>query len=119
MATYSGRLLMDWLKENKIAYEPANSSIGILRYVHGVRILLPHSTCLSVQTHPDVAGQAFAETFLIRTSDDDDSFTPIDDEELGYAEDVQRFGTPEDLFNHIEKVVAKFNPESTSSQQTW
>lgn len=118
MATYSARLIMTWLKEHNIQFKPASSSIGILHYVHGVRVLLPHSTCLSVQTHPDIAATAFAETFLIRTCDDDDSFTPVNDEELGYDEDVQRFGTPEELFNHIEKVVAKLNVDPPTNQPT-
>lgn len=87
--TYSLSLITTWLKHKNIEFKYASAPVdrfGI--YEHGIRISFP-SFNLSVQTHPMVAGWAFAETLK---SDD-----PINE---------TRHPTPEKLFEYLEELLS-------------
>jgi len=87
--TYSLSVITSWLKEKNIQFKYYSAPVdrfGI--YEHGVRIIFP-SFNLSVQTHPMVAGWAFAETLK---SDD-----PINE---------IRHPTPEKLFEYLEELLS-------------
>jgi hypothetical protein len=76
----------------------------------GPEMSLYHTGChvplggghLSIQTHPLVAAEAFAET-LLRAGP---VFQREDYAALGYySDDTRRFDTPEELFAHVREVL--------------
>lgn len=95
--SYSLKLVIDWLKTKDIQYKYASCPIGHGFTEHGVRVKLGGDCELSVQTHPDIAGPAFAETALMYNND----IAYV----LNYKWDVIRWDTPESLFEHIENMV--------------
>lgn len=108
--TYSCRLIAEFLEAERVYYTFNSAPVGILHYAHGLRISLGQddTVSMSIQTHPDIAATSFAETFLMRQTDDSSSVAQ-DDAELGYVyRDVRRFQTPELLFDHILQVVHKY-----------
>lgn len=88
--TYSLSIITAWLKEKNIPFNYAQASLGMLSsiYNHGIRINIKDNDVLSIQTHPDVAGWAFAET-LVRSN---------------MLSDI-RHETPEKLFEFIETLL--------------
>jgi aspartokinase len=62
--TYSLSLITEFLNSKGIPYEYCNARVGILFDNHGCRVQLSDIYTLSVQTHPDVAGDSFAEVAL-------------------------------------------------------
>lgn len=62
--TYSLRLVIDFLDENKIEYKYSNANVGFTIHNHGCRIQINDKYSLSIQTHPMVVGESFAETAL-------------------------------------------------------
>lgn len=83
--TYSLKIITDWLKQQNIPYVYADAPVDRFgMYHHGIRVSLP-TTELSIQTHPSVAGWAFAETLQISNMLSD-----------------TRHVTPEKLFEFIE-----------------
>lgn len=83
--TYSLKIITNWLKQQNIPYVYADAPVDRFGlYHHGVRVSLPASE-LSIQTHPTVAGWAFAETLQISNMFSD-----------------TRHETPEKLFEFIE-----------------
>jgi len=86
--TYSLRIITEWLKSKNITYNYSSSNVDMLNlYEHGLRISFKDYK-LSVQTHPTIAGWAFAES--LKTND------IISD---------TRHANPEDLFNFIEGLI--------------
>lgn len=85
--TYSLKIVTDWLDTKNISYEYRSAHVDSLKiYEHGVVIKLPGNSerSLSIQTHPSVAGWAFAETLMTH-----DLYSDV------------RHKTPEDLFTYI------------------
>lgn len=86
--TYSLSLITDWLKTKNIEYTFSSCGVDPIKiYEHGIKIDMGDYN-LSIQTHPSVAGWAFAET--LKTND---------------MSNEQRHKTPEDLFNYIEEII--------------
>jgi hypothetical protein len=86
--TYSLNIITRWLKSKKIEYKYCQSSmLGMYLYQSGIEIKIKDET-ISIQTHPMIAGCAFAET-LIRSDMMSDT----------------RHATPEDLFKFIESLL--------------
>ena len=86
--TYSLRIITEWLNSKNITYSYSSSNVDMLNlYEHGLRISFKDYK-LSVQTHPTIAGWAFAES--LKTND------IISD---------TRHETPQDLFNFIEGLI--------------
>ncbi len=115
MESYSCNLVTTFLEHEAIAFQYNSPDIGYGFVEHGVRIALQDHLSLSVQTHPTIAGSAFAESFLQIEDAATDEFSAYDDEELGYDEDVRRFATPEDLFEHIREVQCRNGIMETES----
>lgn len=86
--TYSLSIITTWLKEKNIPFTYCNGGgVGFMFYNHGLRISIKNDT-LSVQTHPNITGWAFAETLL-----------------LSNMRDETRHKTPEDLFTYIKSLL--------------
>lgn len=94
--TYQLRLVIKFLRDNRIAYSYCSANIGSMLYEHGCHIKINDTYRLSVQTHPMIAGESFAETALQNMITRD----VVYDGTHGYY-DVQRFCNPSDLFEHI------------------
>lgn len=87
--TYSLRIITEWLKSNNISYM-YNSSPAVdkyLLYEHGVTATIGDKK-ISIQTHPTIAGYAFAETLL-----------------YGNMLSDTRHRTPEILFEFLTKML--------------
>ena len=88
--TYSLNIITRWLKSKKIEYKYCQSSmLGMYLYQSGIEIKVKDES-ISIQTHPMIAGWAFAET-LIRSNMLSDT----------------RHATPEDLFKFIESLMVQ------------
>lgn len=98
-STYSLRVVENYLKENNIEYVYSNARVGLFLYDHGCRIDLTDDLKMSIQTHPMIAGPAFAETAIQSMEKKTVVYG-----KFGYN-DVIRHDTPEDLFNHIQEVL--------------
>lgn len=86
--TYSLSIITRWLKRKKIDYKYSQSNVlGMYLYQTGIAIKIKDDE-ISIQTHPMIAGWAFAET-LIRSNMFSDT----------------RHATPEDLFKFIESLL--------------
>ena len=101
LETYSLRIITDFLRKNNIPFTYHNANVAGYTVVnHGCRITLHDTYMLSIQTHPLVAAYAFAETALqgLQTK------RMVHDGTYGY-DDVIRWATPEELFEHIQKII--------------
>lgn len=98
--TYSLGLVTAFLDANGIPYTYNNARVGFSLYNHGCRVKINDTYHISIQTHPDIAGNRFAETALqnLKTQQ------LVEDGTFGYT-DVMRFPTPQDLFDHIKKCM--------------
>lgn len=87
--TYSLKIITTWLKNKDIKYKYLSSSMvdRYLIYEHGVVVTIGDRE-ISIQTHPLIAGYAFAET-LFR----DDMLSD------------RRHTTPEKLFEFLEELL--------------
>ena len=86
--TYSLSIITRWLKRKKIDYKYSQSNVlGMYLYQTGIAIKIKDDE-ISIQTHPMIAGWAFAET-LIKSNMFSDT----------------RHATPEDLFKFIESLL--------------
>ena len=93
--TYSLQLITTWLKEKNVTFTYSSSAVDMLGlYEHGIRIPLKKYN-LSIQTHPTIAGPAFAET--LKTND---------------ITSDKRHSKPEDLFNYIEALLKQENEDT-------
>jgi len=93
--TYSLQVITTWLKQKNITFTYSSSSVDMLGlYEHGIRIPIKNYH-LSIQTHPTIAGPAFAETLKTNNIMSD-----------------QRHSTPEDLFNYIEALLKQETEET-------
>lgn len=97
--TYSLRVIVDFLESNDIKYKFASSHVGLLMYEHGCCIDLTDDLKMSIQTHPMIAGPAFAETAIQSMQRKSVVYG-----HFGYN-DVIRHDTPQDLFSHIQGVL--------------
>jgi hypothetical protein len=97
--TYSLRVIVDFLESNDIKYKFASSHVGLLMYEHGCRIDLTDDLKMSIQTHPMIAGPAFAETAIQSTQQQKVIYGYF-----GYNY-VIRHDTPKDLFSHIQEAL--------------
>lgn len=108
MCTYSVKKIMEKFKDddNLLSINFHSSRIDwACPYEHGIKITFKNKVDptlpelhMSVQTHPLIAGYAFAETAM------QTDLTHIFPRALGYDDDIIRHMEPEDLFNHIEFV---------------
>ncbi len=101
--TYSLGLIVDWAKSKNYTFTYSNPRVGFGLVNHGMKLQLPNNFELSIQTHPDIASSAFAETALMHGVD----FAKI----LDYRWDVVRWQTPEKLFTHIEQLHVALSHE--------
>ena len=99
--TYSLRVITAYLKSKNIPFEYSSANVGDALHEHGCRIDLGGDLKMSTQTHPMIAGSAFAETAIQNTR-----LRKLVYNSFGYQDDVMRHKTPERLFAHIEKVLA-------------
>jgi hypothetical protein len=125
METYSLRLVTARLKERGVPFVHSSARVyGVNLVEHGVRVAIDGDGDgdggrynLSVQTHPLVCGESFAETALQRidTNGEGDGGggdggggggSIVYDGTLGYH-DVRRFYTPAELFAHLDEVLTK------------
>lgn len=104
------RLVTEFLEEQGIEYKHNSASVGMLFYEHGCRVKINDVYQLSVQTHPDIAGPCFAETALQNV----ETKKIVCDGTYGYC-DVERWDTPDDLFDHIRKLLDGTTNASTTS----
>lgn len=101
MYTYSLKQIVSFLESNAIPFNPSNIRVLDFGHNHGCNILLPPGDkIISIQTHPMIAGEAFAETAMLYSWNND----IVSDGTHGYY-DVRRWDTPELLFDHILEVV--------------
>lgn len=92
--TYSLKIIIDWLSSKNIPYTFSSSRVdNSCLYQTGVRITINNQE-ISIQTHPSIAGWAFAETLVVNNMLSD-----------------TRHKTPEDLFSYLESL------ESTETKQ--
>lgn len=85
--TYSLSIITRWLNEKQIEFKyhnPAVISTSLIN--HGIHITIKNKN-ISIQTHPTVAGWAFAETCC------------LDD-----IQNEKRHETPEKLFEYLESI---------------
>ena len=104
--TYCLRVITEYLKSKNINFEYCSAKVSHGFYDHGCRIDIGEDLKMSIQTHPMVTGEAFAETAIqnMKTKTMNNSL-------FNYHGDVKRHYTPEKLFSHIEQVLeAKNNP---------
>lgn len=104
---YSANKISKWLTQQEFKHHPRSSKIDYAIYEHGICVEFASPVqsdeyvSMSIQTHPSIAGFAFAETAILISSD-----KMVFPASLGYYDDVLRHDEPEDLFKHIEKVAA-------------
>lgn len=84
LKSYSLRVVTDWLDKNPEKYKYKINSNSVTDNYSLYKTGLYINGILSVQTSPTVAGPAFAETM-----------------DLTQSEDVDRWKTPDELFNYI------------------
>lgn len=109
--TYSLGLITKFLKEKGIAYEPRNANVGFTMHDHGCAVKINDTYTLSIQTHPMIAGESFAETGLQNTI----TKKIVYDGTYRYW-DVRRFKKPQDLFDHIEWIL---NPATSAAPEPY
>jgi len=86
--TYSLKIITNWLKHKNISYKYSSSPVDMLgMYQHGIIVYFPQFE-LSIQTHPSVAGPAFAETLRLDNMLSD-----------------TRHNTPEILFEFLDELL--------------
>lgn len=94
--TYCLRLVIEFLKSQNIPFEYVNSKVGFLPYNHGCNVKLSNAEYyMSIQTHPSVCGNSFAETAVLSVNG---GFAL---NKYNYNDDVIRHDTPDALFSHI------------------
>lgn len=104
MATYSLRVVMEHLDSKELTHRFSSGPVGMSLYEHGCKVDLPGTggkVQMSIQTHPTLAGPAFAETAVLK------------DGKLVYfaskdGDNVVRHDTPEELFEHIRRAIDHF-----------
>jgi hypothetical protein len=102
-ATYSLRLVIRGLEAMGTTYTKHSTGGPSFSLHHtGCRVPLGDGW-ISIQTHPLIAGEAFAETLIHGCP----AFQLEDHRALGYCyeNDVHRFDIPEELFAHVRQVL--------------
>lgn len=98
--TYCLRLVINFLNSKNIPFIYVNPKIGLFLYNHGCQIKLCNDKYnMSIQTHPSVCGDSFAETAIL---DNNGEFVF---DKFDYYGDVIRHDTPDELFNHIMSCI--------------
>ena len=87
--SYSLSLVVKFLDENGIKYKFASPNLDCI-CEHGVRVQINDRFSVSIQTHPNIANSAFAETLL------------FDGDEMANGE--YRWKTPEQLYEYIRSL---------------
>ena len=86
--SYSLKIVTEWLKEKNIPFKYSDQSLlSDCLYNTGVMIDIGE-TKISIQTHPVIAGWAFAETLM-----KNDMLSDV------------RHKNPEDLFSYLSKLI--------------
>ena len=103
--TYSARLCSEWLRDRGLRYDPHNARVGGFNLAqHGLRVEFTHpgdpekKLYMSIQTHPLVASDAFAETAMQSGSELLSSMALK-------SPDCVRHRSPEDLFAYVNMVA--------------
>ena len=98
--SYSINVIINWLNQKnpipKFCYSKSNFAESIMRNT-GMQLELNNKLRLSIQTDPNTAFHHFAETALLGPT------RILYDESLGYS-DVCHHDTPEELFEHIDRL---------------
>jgi hypothetical protein len=103
--SYSLKKLVTYLDEKHIGYTINNPVFAIGLVITGIRVAFPDGIhYLSIQTHPDIAGTAFAET-LLHTFENGDKITLVYNKQLKYYHDIRKYDEPEELFEHIDECL--------------
>lgn len=89
---YSLSLILSWFNSMDIEYSINNANIGYCCVNHGVHVKINTEHVMSIQTHPLIAGPAFAETALFCRGKKVHTYG---------SDFVLRWSTPQDLFDHI------------------
>ncbi len=106
--TYSCRIINRFLRtiglEHGTHFGHFYSSFDTLSaHYSGIRIYLSHQIMLTVHTHPNIVGSAFASTCL--TGETDKKLLQV----FGYLENNCQFHeTPEQLFNHLATLTGNY-----------
>lgn len=86
--TYSLKLITNWLQDKGLQYTFRSANGAALGYYeHGIRVKF-NTYELSIQTHPDIAGWAFAETMR--------STNLISE---------TKHATPQELFDYLDRLI--------------
>ena len=103
--TYSARLCSEWLRDKDLQHAPHSGSVGGFNFAeHGLRVEFTHpgdpvkKLYMSVQTHPLIASDAFAETAM-------QSGSELLSSMVLKSPDCVRHRSPEDLFAYVEMVA--------------
>ncbi len=111
LVTYSLRVVISHLESRGLQHKISSGGGAIHGfYEHGCKVLLPNDYMLSVQTHPKIAGPAFAETALFRNNR----------MVWFHHSDVTRHHTPDDLFDHIALAEERANqpgPDNSDDEE--
>ena len=101
-STYSVRKITEWRDQQGFCdYVKGNPRLVSDFMVTGVPLVLGETYQLSIQTHPDIAGHAFAETAITRK----DKGGVVYISKYGYYGDVIRHDEMDDLFEHISLLM--------------
>ena len=109
--TYSLNKIIDHLNHNDIKFVRSSANVGFSMTHHGCRIQLGEDIELSIQTHPDIAMNSFAETALIYKKKYINNIN-INNEDTILSEGVVRHKTPDALFEYIINLKNKINNDS-------
>lgn len=97
--SYALNIIVKHVEKHRLGTYREHSAMKLFTET-GIRLNLVDNYSLSIQTHPDVASEAFAETALVK----DGKICYV--EEYGY-ENVLRHQSPKELFEHIGVLVTK------------
>lgn len=103
--TYSLRIITQFLQKHDIPYDYSSANVGLSFVEHGCCLVVNDLYQLSIQTHPDVTSCDFAETALQNMT----TRKIVYDGTYGYY-DVQRWSTPETLFDHVLTLMKPTQP---------
>lgn len=92
--SYNLAIVIKWLRKHKVQFETVNSLVDT-----GCLVTINQYYYLSIQTDPAVAGSSFAELAIASIKHNRLVYNVA-----GYG-DVVRCKSPEDLFNHIRKLI--------------
>jgi hypothetical protein len=102
--SYSLQKIITYLNKRNIVYTINNPGFSMCLVMTGIRIAFPDGVhYLSIQTHPIIAGTAFAETLLHTLTDE--KIGLVYNKQLMYYRDMRKYNEPEELFEHIDECL--------------